>query len=82
MNHEERSLPEAEKGGWGLKTVIEEEVISSTTQVKPQEQKGREAAAREVRFEQKPKPAPARAQSSTDCYESCLDLSALFLPRG
>jgi hypothetical protein len=62
--------------------VVEEPVVSSTTQVKPQELKRREVAVREIRVEQKPAPAPASAQSSTDCYESCLDLSALFLSRG
>lgn len=65
-----------------MKTVLEEKEMQSTAQVKPQAQKGREMAVREIRVEQKPKTAPVNAQSSTDCYESCLDISALFLPRG
>jgi hypothetical protein len=65
-----------------LKTVVEEQEIQSTVQAISHDQRGRELAAREVRPQQKPKPAPAGAQSSTDFYESCLDLSAQFLARG
>lgn len=65
-----------------MKTVIEEQEIQSTTQAAVRDQKSRELAVRELHVDQKPKTAAAAAKPSPDCYESCLDLSALFLPRG
>ena len=65
-----------------MKTVIEEQETQITAKAIPHEQISREQAVRSVRHQQAPSPAPNGAQAKVDCYESCLDLSALFLPRG
>jgi hypothetical protein len=65
-----------------VKTLDEQEVQSSAPAVSKNETV-RQAAQKA--FENKPKAeakTPAVPQSQVDCYESCLDLSALFLGRG
>ena len=63
-----------------MKTVIEEQ--ETQAQAVAQEPRKRDLAAPSVRVQQAPKPETMSAQPNVDCYESCLDLSALFLPRG
>lgn len=65
-----------------MKTVVEEQEVQSVVQPISREQKNRTQAVSEVRVHQKPRPEIADAQSKTECFESCLDISALFLPRG
>jgi hypothetical protein len=65
-----------------LKTVIEEQQTQVTGQAVAREPKKRELAVPSVHVQQAPKPETMSAQPKVDCYESCLDLSALFLPRG
>lgn len=65
-----------------MKTVVQEQEAQSTAQTISREQKSRQQAVSEVRIHPKPQPVTASAQSATDNYESCLDLAALFLPRG
>jgi hypothetical protein len=65
-----------------LKTLVEEQEIQSITQAAVRDQKSREVAVREFHVHQQTKTATAAAKPLADCYESCLDLSALFLPRG
>jgi hypothetical protein len=64
-----------------LKTVIEEQGTQAGQTV-AQEPKKRELAVPSVRVQQAPKPENLSAEPKVDCYESCLDLAALFLPRG
>jgi len=65
-----------------LKTVIEEQQTQTAGQAVAQEPRKRELSVPSVRVEQAPKPESISAQPKVDCYESCLDLAALFLPRG
>jgi hypothetical protein len=65
-----------------LKTVIEEQETQVTGQAIAREQESRELAVPVVRIQPVARPATTDTQSKVDCYESCLDLSALFLPRG
>ena len=65
-----------------MKTVIEEQETQATGQAVAQEPRKRELAVPSVSVQQAPKPEAISAQPKVDCYESCLDLSALFLPRG
>jgi len=65
-----------------LKTVIEEQETQVAGQAVAPEQKKRELAVPSARVQQTPKPAAVSAEPKVDCYGSCLDLAALFLPRG
>jgi len=62
-----------------MKTVLEPETPASAPAVS-QPTKVREQRVNGVQSQQRPNP-PAAVRPE-DSYESCLDLSALFLPRG
>lgn len=65
-----------------MKTLVEEQEMQSTIQTPVRDQRSRELAVRELHMHQEPKTVAAAAKPSADCYENCLDLAALFLPRG
>jgi hypothetical protein len=64
-----------------VKTVLEEPKTTVSTRAVPRVTKPREARVNGVQTQQQPNVAAA-VPSEADGYESCLDLSALFLPRG
>jgi hypothetical protein len=63
-----------------MKTVLEPETHGSTSAASPAT-KVRESRVNGAQSQQKPD-AAATVQPGVDTYESCLDLAALFLPRG
>lgn len=63
-----------------MKTLVDEQEVQSSSPVIPQNAGAPQARVKiQIKAEAK---APVVAQPQVDCYESCLDLSALFLPRG
>lgn len=65
-----------------MKTLDEQEVQSSAPAVSRNETV-RQAAQKAFENKAKAEPkTPAVADSQADCYESCLDLAALYLGRG
>jgi hypothetical protein len=63
--------------------ILDEQEVQSGTPAVSRNETVRQAAQKafENKANAEPK-TPAVAQSQVDCYESCLDLSALFLGRG
>jgi len=66
-----------------VKTLVAEQEVQSSGAAITQDARPRQATQEVIRSQSKAEPkTPAVAQAQVDCYESCLDLSALFLPRG
>jgi hypothetical protein len=63
-----------------VKTLVDEQEVQSSSPAIPQN-----ARVPQARIQSQPKAeakTPVVAQPQADCYESCLDLAALFLARG
>ena len=66
-----------------MKTLVDEQEVQSSAPAITQDAKPRQAAQAVVWSQSKAEPkTPAVVPAQVDCYESCLDLAALFLPRG
>ena len=66
-----------------MKTLVAEPEVQSSSPASTQDARPRQAAQEVIRSQSKAEPkTPAVAEAQVDCYESCLDLSALFLGRG
>jgi len=63
-----------------VKTLVDEQEVQSSSPAIPQ--KARVPQARIQSQTKAEAKTPAIAQPQADCYESCLDLAALFLARG
>jgi hypothetical protein len=65
-----------------VKTLVDEQEIQSSPAI-AREERSRQGAPNGIVSQIKVVPVTTSApQSLTDCYESCLDLSALFIARG
>lgn len=63
-----------------MKTLVEEQEVQSSSPVVSQNMRAPQPRIeKQINAEAKPSVV---AQAQVDCYESCLDLAALFLPRG
>jgi len=63
-----------------VKTLVDEQEVQSGSPAIPQKARVPEARIQsQAKAEAK---TPVVAQPQADCYESCLDLAALFLARG
>ena len=63
-----------------MKTLVDEQEVQSSSPVAPQKARAPQARMQiQIKAEAK---TPVAAQPQVDCYESCLDLAALFLARG
>jgi len=63
-----------------VKTLVEEQEVQSSSQAVPQKPVELRAHTQShVRAEANP---PVVAQPKVECYESCLELAALFIARG
>lgn len=63
-----------------MKTLVNEEEVQSISPVIPQNAGAPQARIQgQIKVEVK---SPVVAEAQVDCYESCLDLAALFLARG
>ena len=63
-----------------MKALVEEQEVQSSSPSVPQNAAAAQARIQsQIKAEAKP---PIVAQPQADCYESCLDLAALFLGRG
>jgi hypothetical protein len=63
-----------------VKTLVEEQEVQSSSPAIPQNVRAPQAGMQnQIKVETK---TPVVAQPQADCYESCLDLAALFLGRG
>jgi len=66
-----------------VKSLVAEQEVQSSSPAVTQDAKPRQAAQEVIRSQSKAEPkTPAVAPAKVDCYESCLDLAALFLARG
>jgi len=63
-----------------VKTLVDEQEVQSSPEIK-RDERVRQVAPAVMVSQKKPVPATS-ADKQTDCYESCLDLAALFLGRG
>lgn len=63
-----------------MKTLVDEQEVQSSPEIKRDERVRQVAPAVIVSQTKAVPPTPGDAQP--DCYESCLDLAALFLGRG
>ena len=65
-----------------MKTLVDEQEIQSSPTITRKEKKP-QAVPNNIGSQKKEiSETPSAPQSSTDCYESCLDLAAEFLARG
>ena len=63
-----------------MKTLVDEQEVQSSSPAIPQKARVPQAGIQnQIKVEAK---TPVVAQPQADCYESCLDLAALFLARG
>jgi len=63
-----------------VKTLVDEQEVQSSPEIK-RDERVRQVAPVVMVSQKKAVPATS-ADKQTDCYESCLDLAALFLGRG
>ena len=63
-----------------MKTLVDEQEVQSSSPVTPQIARAPQARIQsQIKAEAK---TPVVAQPQVECYESCLELAALFLARG